>query len=64
MTFQSMAAPNCNYEGSFLVLHSQSVCWCQREYRETDTILVAEGRKAAQNFSFLGLRALTTLSSL
>src|SRR5919106_2491943 len=25
MAFQSMAAPNCNYKGSFLVLHSQSV---------------------------------------
>jgi hypothetical protein len=56
MAFQSIAAPNCNYEESFLVLHSQSVSWCRREYIES-TILVAEARKAARNFSYLGLRA-------
>ena len=62
MAFQSMPASICNHDGSFVVLHLQSVFWCRADIYST--ILVAEERKAAQNFPSLGLRALTTLSSL
>jgi len=62
MALQPMPASICNLDGSFVVLQLQSVFLSRKNIQST--VLVAEERKAAQNFSFLDLRALTTLPSL